>query len=152
MQSSELEDYLKVRMPDRENLHVTQFVEITDGWETEIYSFDIESGEGDKTSIERLVLRLYAGPWAKYKARKEFGLLNRLFQAGYPVPEVTLIEEDSTPLGRPFIVMERIDGNQMWTLMESEEDNSKLFLQFSTLYHDLHSLDWHLLVASAYMR
>ena len=145
MQAQLLERYLKNRMTDRKNLLVTEFIEITDGWETEIYAFSIQSGADDTTSTEKLVLRLYAGPWAKYKARKEFSLLKRLYEVGYPVPKVSLIEVDSAPLGRPFIVMERIEGSAMWNLLESAEDTSDLYHLFSKLFVNLHEMDLHLL-------
>ncbi|MFW9967481.1 MAG: phosphotransferase family protein [Candidatus Thorarchaeota archaeon] len=134
-------------MPELAYASVSQLVEITDGWETEIYSFNAETAKDGEKNVEKLVLRMYAGPWAKYKARKEFSLLQRLHKVGYPVPNVALIEEDSSHLGRPFIVMERIEGNSMWSLLESEEYNqdSPLYHLFSRLFHDLHKLDWRLL-------
>ncbi len=148
MEPSTIESYIKSRMPDKVDIHVSQMAEITDGWETEIYSFDAESSKDGMKSVEKLVLRMYSGPWAHYKARKEFDLLKRLHAAGYPVPEVPLIEEDSTPLGRPFIIMQRIEGSAMWSLMESDEGSrfSELMHLFSKLFHDLHKLDWRLLV------
>jgi aminoglycoside phosphotransferase (APT) family kinase protein len=145
MDSSILESYLKDRMPELKDTRIIQLIEITDGWETEIYSFDAESDVDGEKSVEKLVLRMYSGPWAVHKAKKEFNLLKRLYEADYPVPKISLIEEDSTHLGRPFIVMERIVGHQMWSLLEPEEDNSKLFHLFSRLFYDLHKLDWRLL-------
>ncbi|MHA2141760.1 MAG: phosphotransferase family protein [Candidatus Thorarchaeota archaeon] len=148
MQAAQLETYLRNRLHDLENLTVTQVAEITDGWETEIFSFDFTSGKSDNKSLEKLVLRMYAGPYAIYKARKEFSLLNRLYQVGYPVPKITLIEEDSIHLGSPFIIMERIEGGAMWTMFESEEPAraSEILELFSKLFHSLHTLDWQLLV------
>lgn len=145
MQSSKLESYLKERMPSQD-FHVSQMIEITDGWETDIYSFDLERIRGDDKSIEKLVVRLYSGPWAAHKARNEFGLLQRLHRADYPVPKVSLLEVNSTHLGQPFILMERIEGNPMWNLLESETDSSPLFRLFCRLFFDLHELDWRLLV------
>ena len=148
MEASLIESYLEGRMSDREDLYVSGLAEITDGWETEIYSFNAESSKDGKKSIEKLVLRMYSGPWASQKARKEFGILKRFLKAGYPVPEVLLIEEDSTHLGRPFIIMQRIEGGAMWSLMNSEDSirTSKLMHLFSKLFYDLHNLDWRLLV------
>ncbi|MHA2040859.1 MAG: phosphotransferase family protein [Candidatus Thorarchaeota archaeon] len=144
MQSSLLESYLKDHLPELENLRVSHLAEITDGWETEIYSFDVESGSRGEQNIEKLVLRMYAGPWAVHKARKEYSLLRRLHNAGYPVPMVSLIEEESSHLGRPFIIMERIEGDAMWNLISAEENlqDSHLYRIFSRLFHDLHNLDW----------
>jgi aminoglycoside phosphotransferase (APT) family kinase protein len=149
MHSKDLESYLKNRNSDWKNIRVSRLEEITDGWETEIYSFDAETVKDDEMNVEKLVLRMYAGPWARYKARKEFSLLKHLHKAGYPVPSVTLIEEDSSHLGRPFIVMQRIEGIGMWSLMESEANNADLYHMFCKLFFNLHELDWHLLVENA---
>ncbi|MFX0056416.1 MAG: phosphotransferase family protein, partial [Candidatus Hermodarchaeota archaeon] len=137
-----LESYLRSRMPELLDLQVIQLVEITDGWETEIHAFDVESGKDEERTRDQLVIRMYAGPWAVHKARKEFALLKRLHAAGYPVPTVTLIEEDSSHLGRPFILMQRIEGIAMWNLIESAADASELYRLFNTLFFNLHELDW----------
>lgn len=144
---SKFEAYLKERLSDTDDLEVTQLTEITDGWETEIYSFDLERTEDSNRVIQKLVLRMYSGPWAKHKARKEFGLLKHLHSAGYPVPEVSLVEEDASPIGHPFIIMERIDGSSMWNILENEgySKDSPLMKLFNRLFYDLHCLDWRYL-------
>jgi len=146
MDKSALETYLAERKPDLENISVKGLKEITDGWETEIYSFDLIGTSEGEMIAENLVIRLYAGPWAKQKANTEFNLLLRLHRIGYPVPKVSLLEEDSTNLGKPFIVMERIEGQQMWHLMDREHYAVGHFDMFSRLFHDLHNLDWRKLV------
>ncbi|NHJ14739.1 MAG: hypothetical protein EAX95_13750 [Candidatus Thorarchaeota archaeon] len=139
----ELETYLKKTLPKHIDLQVLNFREITDGWETDIYSFDLGKRDGAKRDTEKLILRMYAGPWAKHKAIKEFNLLKRLRNIGYPVPIAHLIEENLAPLGRPFIIMERIDGSKLWDLMEGEKEESDWFTLFSRLFYELHKLDWH---------
>jgi aminoglycoside phosphotransferase (APT) family kinase protein len=149
MQSSKLESYLKHSRLGQAAIHVINLNEITDGWETDIYSFDVLNDDGSLESIEKYVLRLYTGPWATHKARKEFSLLKRLHEAGYPVPKVSLLEVDSVHLGQPFIIMQRIDGSKMWALLESETDTSETFQLFFRLFFNLHQLDWHQLVEDA---
>jgi aminoglycoside phosphotransferase (APT) family kinase protein len=106
----------------------------------------LESTKDGRTRIEKLVIRLYAGPWAKEKADTEFNLLLRLHEISYPVPKVSLMERNSTYLGKPFIVMERIEGQQMWDLMDRDHYAVGHFDMFSRLFHDLHNLDWQKLV------
>ncbi len=146
MQLPKIESYVNGPRGKWKDAIVKQLVEITDGWETEIYAFNIESTKDNRRSTEELVIRMYAGPWAKHKARKEGNLLKRLHSADYPVPMVSLIEEDASHLGHPFVIMERIDGVQMWKLLNSEEGNSGLYHVFCSLFYDLHQLDWHQLV------
>lgn len=149
MKLSVLETYLAEKKPDLENVSVIGLKEITDGWETEIHSFDLESGEDDEKVTEKLVIRLYAGPWAKQKVDTEYNLLLRLHQVGYSVPRVSLVEEDSTYLGDPFIIMEKIDGEQMWNLLIHKQSKLDFFGVFSRLFYDLHKLDWHKLVGNS---
>ncbi|MFW9845541.1 MAG: phosphotransferase family protein [Candidatus Thorarchaeota archaeon] len=133
-------------MPEWRNVEISQLVEITDGWETEVFSFDIKNSSGHVE--EKVVLRMYSGPHAVNKARKEFSLLKHLYEASYPVPRVLLVEEESSHLGRPFLIMERVEGNSMWSLLEAERHNqdSHLYRLFSTLFHGLHTLDWRQLI------
>jgi aminoglycoside phosphotransferase (APT) family kinase protein len=146
MDAAQLETYLRSRLPDSSRITVNKLVEITDGWETEIYSFDVGSDRDEERTGEKLVIRMYSGPRAVYKARKEYNLLKRLQTAGYPVPKVNLIEEDPEHIGRPFILMQRIEGRAMWSLIETEDDASELLQLFSRLFFNLHELDWHQLV------
>ena len=146
MNRTELEAYLQQKQPEQGDIRIRDFQEITDGWETDIYSFDMERSLNGERIAEKLVLRLYSGPWAKEKADTEFNLLQRLYQVGYPVPKVSLLEENSTYLGAPFIIMERIEGHQMWSLMDNPQSKLDFFGMFSQLFYDLHQLDWRRLV------
>lgn len=105
-----LSQYYKQQYPDRENLAISEVKEITMGWETELYSFDVDFKAGERMVKEERVVRLYPGNFAVDKATKEFKAMSRLFHAGYPVPEVFNFETDDNILGKPFIIMERIKG------------------------------------------
>jgi len=77
------------------------------GYEADVFAFSLAAGAGE---AEALVLRLYAGEGAGEKAEREYWALRRLRAAGYPVPAARLFRRERSPLGRPFVVMERIDG------------------------------------------
>jgi len=76
--------------------------------------------------------------------------MQKLFSAGYPVPRVFLLEADNPPIDRPFIMMEFIQGEMMWRLLDnsSEEKQKQLLDQFCRLYVQLHNLDWKLFNAN----
>ncbi|MGQ9597208.1 MAG: phosphotransferase family protein [Thermoproteota archaeon] len=57
-------------------------------------------------SVETLILRLYDGGG---KAAREFELLNLLWSKSLPVPKAYAFDESNRTLGKPFIIMERIE-------------------------------------------
>jgi len=138
-----LAEYYSRQYPDRDSLAISEVNEITMGWETELYSFDVEFRKaGNLVRVERVV-RLYPGISAAEKAVKEFKVMSRLSQAGYPVPEVLHLETDKETLGRPFIIMERVRGHNMTEgfLKSSGEKLDSLMTVFIKLFVDLHNLD-----------
>src|SRR5829696_1190689 len=81
---------------------VTGLTRISDGWESDVYAFDAPQWrEGGH------VLRLYFGADAGQKALQEYRALELLARAGYPVPQVDLVEVEQQALGRSFLIMER---------------------------------------------
>lgn len=138
-----LSQYYKQQYPDRENLVISEVKEITMGWETELYSFDVDFKAGERMVKEERVVRLYPGNFAVDKATKEFKVMSRLFHAGYPVPEVFNFETDENILGKPFIIMERIKGHNLDDEFQgvSDEEREHLLGLFVRLFVDLHNLD-----------
>ncbi len=62
---------------------VSEVVRITDGWENDLYSFKIEN-EGHE---EELILKIYPGDDAPWKSKKEFNVMRKLYEVGFPVPK-----------------------------------------------------------------
>ena len=79
---------IKKAFPDAKEIAISEPVRISEGWETEIYSFDVNYKSASKRRRERLILRIFPGQGAKRQAAKEFDAIRRLHQAGYPVPYV----------------------------------------------------------------
>lgn len=88
---------------------VVELDEINMGWETELFTFKTENIEGESD----LVLRVFSGKSAGKKASKEFDLMKRLGELGYPVPEVYYLDVGGGVIGKPFIVMERLMGGTL---------------------------------------
>ncbi len=61
-------------------------------------------------SLQGLILRIYPGADAFDKSGREYPNLNLLNRIGYPVPEAHILEQGSSYLGNPFIIIERIPG------------------------------------------
>jgi aminoglycoside phosphotransferase (APT) family kinase protein len=145
---NKLQTYTRKAFPDLTHPQVTDLNEISQSWESEMYAFDLLSGPEEIRQRQELVLRLYPSDNGAEKASREYNSMRGLHLAGYPVPWVLNFGNNSDSLGNPFIIMERIPGEQMWSLMEQSppERQAELMAQFCQLFLDLHNLDWRLFV------
>lgn len=141
--SKGLAEYYNRHHPDRKNLAIRDVREITSGWETELYAFRVEFEEGGRLIREERVARLYPGKYAAGKAAKEFGVMSRLSEAGYPVPDVYDLDTEGAALGKPFVVMERIKGGTVEDELGGcgEAGRERLLGVLLKLFVDLHNLD-----------
>jgi aminoglycoside phosphotransferase (APT) family kinase protein len=138
-----LQGYCESAFPAWQDVRVGELASISEGWESDIYSFDLEHGARAR---EGLILRIYPGDDAREKSAREFQGMRRLHQAGYPVPEVLVLERDRSPFGKPFVIMERIEGRMLWPVMfdpsVAGEMQRELLTLFCELFVQLHALDW----------
>jgi len=60
------------------------------------------------------------------------------------VPQVLVLERENSPFGKPFVLMERIQGQVLWPLWFSspEEKQQELLTLFCKLFVQLHTLEW----------
>lgn len=139
-----LETFYARLLSDKDSPRVVALTDISTGWESELYSFWLEYGSAESKQRQHLVLRLYMGTGATEKAKREFQAIQQLYQAGYPVPQVYTLEHKQTPFGRPFIIMECIEGQEMWLLMSKmpQAEWQPLLTQFCQLFVQLHALEW----------
>ncbi len=131
--------YLTQRGPGS---RISDFHFFASGVESDIYTFTFYPPEGPTSS---LILRLFPGEGAAEKLRREAEGVLRLHQAGYPVAPVLYYESDPAILGRPFTIMEKLEGQVLWPLLyqiASAEAND-LLDRFGHLIARLHQLDWH---------
>jgi aminoglycoside phosphotransferase (APT) family kinase protein len=109
-----LSGYFAVRLGPRAAGFAEPPALVPAGWEAYIYRFRLRASAGLPAPLGRpLVLRLYAGPQGLPRARREFAAQTHARRHGYPVPEPLLLEEDSGPLGGPFVVMEHVPGGTL---------------------------------------
>lgn len=136
--AEQAQQYLVTRHPDA---RLSDFQHVNSGWESDIYAFTLHFAGG---MARRLILRLFSGQEVGAKAAREAAGMERLYQVGYPVPQVMLYESDPAPLGAPFIVMEAIAGQALWPLLSSLEGAAQAALldRFCGVVAQLHRLDW----------
>jgi aminoglycoside phosphotransferase (APT) family kinase protein len=92
---------------------------LASGWETTLYEFALRSRSEMMPAVAAgapLVLRFYPSAKAAAKGAREFAILNYLAEAGFPAPRACLFEPDPTPIGAPFLVMERVRGGPLFAV------------------------------------
>jgi aminoglycoside phosphotransferase (APT) family kinase protein len=103
------------------------------GMETDVYRFDAGG--------RPLVLRLYSCGDFGGRAATEALVLRHLHALGYPVPAVIAFEPDPAPLGAPFLIMERIDGQVLWR--HFQDRTREIGPVLISLLLRLHAIDGH---------
>jgi aminoglycoside phosphotransferase (APT) family kinase protein len=139
-----LQAYYARAFPDKQRVQINDLVNINAGWESEVYSFDVEHGPPGQRWRDELILRIYPGDDAQVKSAREFQGMSRLHAVGYPVPQVLLLEREDSPFGKPFVIMERVEGQVLWPILFSSPEGKQreLLTLFCELFVQLHTLDW----------
>ncbi len=131
----QLQRYFAQSQPDAQ---VTQFQNITSGWENEVYAFTLVTDAGSRD----LVLRVYPGAGAIHKAEREFHGMQHLFAVGFPVPEMIALE--ATRFGQPTVIMARVPGQTVMHLLADATgpERTEHITRFCDLFVQLHRVDW----------
>ncbi|UCD44663.1 MAG: phosphotransferase family protein [Candidatus Bathyarchaeota archaeon] len=138
-----IEEYYGRLHPERGGLTVSELRDITRGWEAELYTYVVEYEEAGRRAREERVIRLFLGDHATQKATDEYKVISRLFEAGFPAPELFHLETDASLLGGPFTVMEYVRGRTLSEALHSvpEEEARSLMAGFTRIWVQLHRLD-----------
>ncbi|MFT3728538.1 MAG: phosphotransferase [Terricaulis sp.] len=122
-----LRAYLRARSGDQDLAYAQPLVELTGGFDANIFSFSLHTA--DLSLSGPLVLRLFDLERPPALARKEAAVQNALAAMGYPAPHITIQESDSDVLGGAFLIMPRLGGQH-------------LAAAFSRLSRERHSVSW----------
>jgi aminoglycoside phosphotransferase (APT) family kinase protein len=138
-----LQAYLETLYPERSSISVTCLEEINMGWETELYTLEVDSTINGEQINEKRVLRVFQGDGAGRKSAKEYHLMRKLGMVDYPVPRVYGYEPSGETLGKPFILMERVMGKTLGETYrnESPEEIRRGVDRLMMLFARLHLLD-----------
>lgn len=145
-----LERYCRQELSFGEEARIMSFQPLAGGLESEIFAFDLECGSSADRRYEALVLKLFVGEEAADKTRQEARVLEHLCGISYPVPRLLAAEPAGGPLGRPFLILERISGQQLAHLLREAEGaaQARLLAQFCRLFVQLHASDWRSLAGA----
>jgi aminoglycoside phosphotransferase (APT) family kinase protein len=141
----QLQSYYLQTLPEKINPEIKNLTALNVGWESIIYSFDVVTGPENDRQTEGLILRIYPGGNAYEKSVREFTGMQTLYRVGYPVPRVFTLERADSPFdSKPFMLMERIAGDILWSILDCipPEQAAALITRFCGLFVQLHNLDW----------
>jgi aminoglycoside phosphotransferase (APT) family kinase protein len=141
--AEQLAAYLESLYHERSSISVHSLDEINMGWETELYTFEVDSTKDGEQIKEHRVLRVFQGDSAGRKSAKEYSLMRMLGDVGYPVPRVYSHEASGETIGKPFILMERILGTTLDAAYRNEtpEELQRGLNRLIRLFVRLHRLD-----------
>jgi len=149
--SEKLEKYLRRYYPKYKHVNVSDLHSLAKGWETELFSFRFNYEKEEKKIEQQLILRMYPGTEQEEKTKWEYKVLTSLFNAGYPVPKAHILEFDEEILGKPFIIMDRILGEDLGELflgaaeVNDQEEILHIVNLLCKLFVELHNIEWQAL-------
>jgi aminoglycoside phosphotransferase (APT) family kinase protein len=111
---------------------------LSGGFDTTILAFQLSGAPAELSGplILRVMTRTDQGP----RVLREAAVHMALVQAGFPAPRVLLHEAELAPLGLPFLVMERLPGETMWSALAKAGPTAMLAMprQLAALHVRLH--------------
>ena len=103
--------YVAHRLPDARDIHVENVNRIHGGASRETYRMDLGYRLGDKRFFRGVILRLVVEEsLLETEASIEFRAYEAFYSTDIPVPEALWCEEDASHLGKPFMLLEEIQG------------------------------------------
>ncbi len=146
-----IRDYLRDRM-DCPDLTLSGVKRITTGWSHETWLFDGAWGDGSVSLRQGFCLRLDPGNALLREMSDlaiQFQVLRCLEDQPVPTPRPFFLEEDPSPLGAPFLVMEKVPGccPSPWSragrdFYQETAVRRVLPGSFTDTLARLHTLDW----------
>ncbi|WP_101757037.1 phosphotransferase family protein [Oceanicoccus sp. KOV_DT_Chl] len=111
-----LQQWLAARHPEREGLTISEFTSPEAGASNETLLFDISWTEQGASQTQALVARLEAsgeGIFPEYDLPLQYRTMQRLQNTPVKVPTTLGMEMDTSVIGKPFFIMERLHGRYM---------------------------------------
>jgi aminoglycoside phosphotransferase (APT) family kinase protein len=90
---------------------------LSGGFDTIIHAVQLSGATGDWSGP--LILRILRSGTSGARVRREAAAHAALDKAAFPVPRVLLAEPEPAPLGAPFLIMQRLPGETMWSAAQA---------------------------------
>ncbi|GAA0079170.1 hypothetical protein UT300005_35490 [Clostridium sp. CTA-5] len=120
---------------NRLGIKIKEVKVLKSGWAGEIISLEF------KDNTQKYVIKTYnSSKNGLENIKQEWTGLNILYNANYPVPKPIMSNFINE---KPYIVMEKIQGKNLWDCYQtvSKEDKEQLLEKFAKVFFELHELD-----------
>ena len=107
----ELLDYLRARLGANIEFE-TPPQRLSGGFDTTTMAFVLSGAPPEYRG--GLILRVMPLPDTALRVRREAATHDALVGAGFPAPRILVAETDPAVLGKPFLIMQRLAGDNMW--------------------------------------
>jgi aminoglycoside phosphotransferase (APT) family kinase protein len=124
------------------------------GWSGPLEVKQFQGGQSNPTYLlvtpgKRYVMRSKPGPAAKllpsaHAVEREFRVMRALAGQGFPVPDVLVLCEDESVIGRAFFVMQHVEGRILWDQSLPDctpAQRGALYDEMNRVIAALHSVD-----------
>src|SRR5260221_611197 len=147
-----IRDYLQTKLPDAREIVLSNLTHLAGGWSHEIYIFNARWRENRDTVERGMCLRKDPGNALLREfsdLKQQYRVLQALEKTDVPTPRVYWYEDDSSILGGPFFIMEKIEGEapNPWSRAGKQfyaeaAGRGTLPASFVETLAKLHNLDW----------
>jgi aminoglycoside phosphotransferase (APT) family kinase protein len=144
--------YFQVGHDPEKTVEITDVGKIESGRQHEMFSFTLVERVHGRVQTRPSILRLYDGNQAGENAEYEYTVMKRIGKSGVPVPDVYIFEPDAGYLGRPFIIMEKINGVTLGDLVKGRvkddpswvisDEGLKWVDNFASILALVHRINW----------
>lgn len=138
--------YLATKLPDAVDVRVRRLYRIPGGASRETWNLDARWREAGEWREQGFILR--ADPAASLLVSnrdQEFRIYRALAESGVPVPRALWDEPDPAWIGKPFFVMERVEGDTAPAVLMSPRyagHRATIGEQLAAHLARLHAVDW----------
>ena len=149
--------WLAQRLPQAGQLRIDELRGPKDtGFSSDTLMFALDYEEEGAPRRQEMVIRLKPvgefGVFPEYDVALQHNMMKALAETAVPVPAMYWLEEDPVPLGSPFYVMERLEGqvpsdsppyhSEGWLYDSAPEDRERLWNSGIDAMSEVHKLDW----------
>ena len=149
--------WLGDRLPGVSNLHMDGLRGPKGtGFSSDTLMFSLGYQEAGEARRRDMVVRLEPagdfGLFPEYDVALQFNVMRALADTSVPVPEMFWLEEDPAPLGNPFYVMEKLEGQvpsdsppyhaEGWLYDASPGERGRVWNSGLDAMSEVHKLDW----------
>lgn len=109
-----LSDWVRTQVPDADDVRLEGIDRVSCGHSAEMMTLRVLTRRGGREDRQDVVLRVRPKPPAllePYDLARQFAVLRALADTPVRVPRALWLEPTGEVLGRPFFVMERVDGD-----------------------------------------